>query len=182
MNSARRAFTTIELLVVIGIIALLTTITVVSIRSVLVEARVSSATNLVITTLGNARALAMKDNKEVAVIFNVRWDPENQQREQVVELLTIQYSGHSAYVNVEDPNSTDAGGHVDRFEAIPGVPVRALPPGVKIAGPWYSVGFRRGQPGLHRLGHPAELPGGLGRRSLGYGAWSDAGRDVRPVG
>ncbi len=140
MRGRRAAFTTIELLVVIGIIALLTTITVVSIRSVLLEARVSSATNLVKTTLSNARALALKDNQATGVIFVVRWDPA-EGGEQVVELLTIRPTGATASVAALDPNGDETdNAPTDEFEAVPGVPVRALPPGIKVAAPFYSVG------------------------------------------
>lgn len=141
MRGRRAAFTTIELLVVIGIIALLTTITVVSIRSVLLEARVSSATNLVKAALANARALALKNNENVGVIFVVRWDPE-EQGEQVVELWTIRPTGATRTVQDLDPAGQEVDqSPTDEYEPIPGVPVRPLPPGIKVAAPFYSVGI-----------------------------------------
>ncbi|MCH8344491.1 MAG: prepilin-type N-terminal cleavage/methylation domain-containing protein [Planctomycetes bacterium] len=121
----RCAFTLTELLVVMGVIAVLATLTLVSVRAITDSARLSSATNTVMAALDNARALAMKKNKLVLVAFRPRLEGTNQQ---LVEIVTAQWSGDSSFVG---------GGLYDRFVPIPDVPIRQLPAGVKVAGPYY---------------------------------------------
>ncbi|MCZ6734836.1 MAG: prepilin-type N-terminal cleavage/methylation domain-containing protein [Planctomycetota bacterium] len=121
----RCAFTLVELLVVMGVIAVLATVTLVSVRAITDNARLSSATNTVMAALDNARALAMKKNKLVLVAFRPRLEGTNQQ---LVEIVTAQWSGDSSFVG---------GGLYDRFVPIPDVPIRQLPVGVKVAGPYY---------------------------------------------
>ena len=67
--SRRPAFTLAELLVVMAIIALLATITVVAVGAIAKDARIASAKNTIVASLGNARAIAMKDNEVVMVAF-----------------------------------------------------------------------------------------------------------------
>ncbi|MCA9289769.1 MAG: prepilin-type N-terminal cleavage/methylation domain-containing protein [Phycisphaerales bacterium] len=133
--SVRRGFTLIELLVVMGLIALLGTITIVSLQNIFGEARLSSATNTVVSSLGNARALAMKNNRVVGIVFVVNWDPERPDQSPIVEIVTAQYNGDSTTANT-------FGGLIDRFDPVPGVPRRRLPGGTKVAGPWYDLGFQ----------------------------------------
>ena len=64
-----RGFTLVELLMVMGVIGVLSTLTLVSIRAIARDVRLSSATNTVMAALDNARALAMKRNKPVLVAF-----------------------------------------------------------------------------------------------------------------
>ena len=136
----RCAFTLVELLVVMGVIAVLATVTLVSVRAITDNARLSSATNTVMAALDNARALAMKKNTIVLVVFRPRFEGNNKQ---VVEVVTAKWSGDSRPVG---------GVLYDRFVPIPDVPIRQLPVGVKIAGPYYrdpetfGDGMAYGQP------------------------------------
>ncbi|MHC4989981.1 MAG: pilus assembly FimT family protein, partial [Planctomycetota bacterium] len=64
----RHAFTLTELLVAIGIIAVLGTLTIVGVRAIAKDARLSSAQNAISAALDNARGLAMKENTVVAAV------------------------------------------------------------------------------------------------------------------
>ncbi|MCH8152535.1 MAG: prepilin-type N-terminal cleavage/methylation domain-containing protein [Planctomycetes bacterium] len=123
----RCAFTLVELLVVMGVIAVLATLTLVSVRAITDNARLSSATNTVMASLDNARALAMKKNTIVLVVFRARFEGNNKQ---VVEVVTAKWTGES-YLNLGPAV-------VDRFVPIPDVPVRSIPAGIKVAAPRYG--------------------------------------------
>ena len=122
-----RAFTLAELLVAMAIIAVLASITVVSVRGITKDAKLSSGVNAVTAALDNARAMAMKNNRIVLVAFRARFDGRN---EQVIEAVTAQWSGVS-YLNPDV-------GVVDHFIPISDVPPRELPKGIKIAAPLYG--------------------------------------------
>ncbi len=123
-------FTLTELLVVMGIVVVLATLTVVGVRGIARSARLSSATNTVMAALDNARALAMKTNTIVLVVFRPRLEGNNKQ---VVEIVTAKWTGEAATAQV-----TGLGLQVvDRFVPIPDVRARRLPRGTKVAGPLY---------------------------------------------
>ena len=82
----RQAFTLTELLVVIGVIAVLATLTLISTKAISAGARVSSAVNTVTAALDNGRALAMRRNAVVLVAFRPRFD--RNRTDQVVEVVT----------------------------------------------------------------------------------------------
>ena len=123
----RCAFTLTELLVVMGVIAVLATLTLVSVRAITDNARLSSATNTVMAALDNARALAMKKNTIVLVVFRPRFEGNNKQ---VVEVVTAKWTGES-FVDPDD-------NVIDRFVPIQDVPLRSIPAGIKIAAPKYG--------------------------------------------
>ena len=123
----RCAFTLVELLVVMGVIAVLATLTLVSVRAITDNARLSSATNTVMAALDNARALAMKKNTIVLVVFRPRFEGNNKQ---IVEVVTAKWTGES-FVDPDDKV-------VDRFVPIPDIPVRSIPVGIKIGAPRYG--------------------------------------------
>lgn len=123
-------FTLIELLVVMGIIAVLGVLTTVSYRGIAKDAKLSSGKNTVAAVLDNARGLAMKNNRLVMVVFRPRLEGYTSQR---IEAVTAQWTGESVRLNVAGSWQV-----VDRFEPIPGVPVRVLPEGIKIASPGYG--------------------------------------------
>ena len=123
----RCAFTLVELLVVMGVIAVLATVTLVSVRAITDSARLSSATNTVMAALDNARALAMKKNTIVLVVFRARFEGNNKQ---IVEVVTAKWTGES-YLNGSLV--------IDRFVPIPDVPIRGLSTGVKVAAPLYGL-------------------------------------------
>ena len=127
-----RAFTLTELLIVMGVIAVLSVLTLVSVRAIIDDARLASATNVVTAALDNARALAMKNNRNVLMVFRPRLEGgENV----VVDIVACQWTGES-YINsppLELPLV------VDRFVPIAGAPVRTLPAGIKVAAPSYAI-------------------------------------------
>ncbi len=136
----KRAFSLVELLVAIGIIAVLGILTAISVRGITKDARMSSAVNTVTASLGEARALAMKNNTIVAVVFRPRWDTSDQSTPQFTEVVIAKWSGETQIFG----NAV-----VDRFVPFADVPPRPLPPGIKVAGPWYDIGFVPGGAGAN---------------------------------
>ena len=120
-------FTLIELLVAMAIIAIIGGITVVAIRTISEDARISSGTNAVTTALSTARSLAMAENKLVLVVFRPRLDEEG---EQFVEMVFCEWSGETA--GTDNPI-------VDRFVPFKDQPSFRLPKGVKVAFPQYGA-------------------------------------------
>ncbi|HWB20713.1 MAG TPA: prepilin-type N-terminal cleavage/methylation domain-containing protein [Phycisphaerales bacterium] len=130
-----RAFTLIELLTVIGIIALISSITIMGFRAVTKDAKRSSAKNAIMASLDTARAYAIKNNQVVLVAFVPRFVNETQTQ---IEVVTAAYTRASRSVNV----STGAGSYnaiFDCFRPINDTPSRRLPIGVNVAGPSYAT-------------------------------------------
>ena len=125
---SQRAFTLTELLVVMGIVALLSALTALGYRSIAKDAKIASGKNTVMAVLDNARAMAMKTNQIVMVVFRPRLDG----KEEYVEAVTAKWSGDSGIALAPSAQV------VDRFVPIPGVPTRSLPVGIKVAGPFYG--------------------------------------------
>jgi prepilin-type N-terminal cleavage/methylation domain-containing protein len=124
-------FTLAELLVVMAIIAILATVTVVAMRAISADARLSSGVNAVVAALDNARALAMKNNQIVMVAFR----PRQQGNEQYVEAVIAKWSGDEFVLR--DGSTGGISRLVDRFVPIPDVAARKLPDGVGVASPYY---------------------------------------------
>jgi type II secretory pathway pseudopilin PulG len=135
VSRSRRAalgFTLAELLVVIGVIAVLGTLTVISVQRISRDTRTATATNTVTNALAAARAHAIKTNNLVMVVFRPIWNPNQRQTPQQTEVLIAEWTGRS-------------------FEFLPGQladvylpangfqPIR-IAPGVKVAGPVYETG------------------------------------------
>ncbi len=135
-STSRRvaAFTLTELLIVMGVIAALSVLTLVSMRAIVKDARLASATNTVTASLENARALAMKKNNIVLLVFRPRIEGNDKV---VVDLVPCHWTGES-YENAPTPAPPVASLVVDRFVPIPDAPVRTLPAGIKVAAPAYS--------------------------------------------
>lgn len=160
---SRRSFTLIELLVVMGIIAVLAGVTALGFRGVAKDAKLASGKNTLMTALDNARALAIKNNRVVLVVFRARWDPNNSDQRQQTEIVLTQWNHESV---------REGAFVLDRFVPIPNVPVRTLPAGIKVAGPFYD--FATGNPNFitdevwitqtefrARFASPMETPGRL---------------------
>jgi prepilin-type N-terminal cleavage/methylation domain-containing protein len=131
----RGGFTLAELLVVMGVIGVLSTLTLVSFRAIARDARMSSATNTLMAALDNARALAMKRNRPVLVAFYPRLEGTKTR----VDVITAASAGDGAALTVDNMPDAPAGVRVfDRFRPVPDLPVRSLPAGIKIAGPAYG--------------------------------------------
>ncbi len=136
--STTRSFTLTELLVAMAVITVLAVVTLVSVRAVARDARLASATNTVMASLDNARALAMKHNQPVLVAFFPRVEGVNESR---VDVITAAWSGDSAVADVSYPPAAFGLSRVfDRFRPLPEAPVRPLPRGIKVAGPSYVTG------------------------------------------
>lgn len=138
-----RAFTMAELLVVIGIIAVLAVLTSVSVQRIAKDARLSGATNAVMAQLGTARAIAIRDNAPVIVTFRPVLveppiygpsgnlvSPGNPQKGQVTEVVIGKGTGR--YVPL-DTQTFDVFG--EQFRPVAGVAARRLTRGIKIAAP-----------------------------------------------
>ena len=146
-----RAFTLLELLVVMGIMMILAVLTAISVGKVTRDAKLANATNGVVASLGSARAIAIRDNAYVMVTFRVA--PSRQSRAvprepQVVQIVTARWTGEVVTTNTPLPTPNTYGAELmvddvfaDRFVPVPGVPTRDLPAGVLIAGP--AFGFVR---------------------------------------
>ena len=124
------AFTLTELLIVMAVIATLSVLTLVSMRAIAKDARLASATNTLTASLENARALAMKKNNIVLIVFRPRIEGVDKV---VVDIVTCHWTGES-YLN--SPTGFPAL-ILDRFVPIPDAPVRSLPAGIKVAAPSY---------------------------------------------
>jgi prepilin-type N-terminal cleavage/methylation domain-containing protein len=143
-SHASGGFTLTELLAAIAIIVVIAGVTVVSVRNVAREARVSSATNAVVAALDHGRALAIREETVVAVVFRPRLVND---RRQQVDIITARWSGQTPIVNVNNANNPRA---IDRFVPMPGVAPRRLPAGIGVTGPlFHSGGDGVGEHGLY---------------------------------
>jgi len=130
MKSHRvRGFSLTELLVAMGIIAIIGGITAIGIRTVARDAKLSSGANIVVAALDNGRSLAIRENTYVIVAFRARLDRDNRQ---YTEVVTAKWTGETPMVFV---GSTRRG--IDQFVPYPGVATRRLPPGIMVGGPLY---------------------------------------------
>ena len=143
-RSAHRAFTLLELLVVMGILLVLATLTGISVTKVTRDAKLASATNTLVAALGNARAIAIRDNTYVMVTFRLAGDlravgvPIDPP---VVQVVTARWTGEV----ITDKSPRPAGATslpddliADRFLPVPGVPQQSLPAGILVAGPAFG--------------------------------------------
>ncbi|MCH7879411.1 MAG: prepilin-type N-terminal cleavage/methylation domain-containing protein [candidate division Zixibacteria bacterium] len=128
-NQRMLGFTLTELLVAMGVIAVLSVLVVMSMSAISKDARLASGVNTVKAALENARAMAMKKNQIVMVVFRPRLEGVNK-RKQVVEVITAKWTGESAFINNQV---------TDRFVVMPEVAIRTIPSGIKIAGPGYGT-------------------------------------------
>lgn len=124
----RRSFTLTELLAAMAIIVVIAAVTVVSVSNIAREARLSSAVNTVVAALDTGRAMAIREETLVAVVFRARLISDNKQQ---IEIVTARWTGESPTVNVISSEPYV----IDRFEPIPGIAARRLPSGVSIAAP-----------------------------------------------
>jgi prepilin-type N-terminal cleavage/methylation domain-containing protein len=149
----RTAFTLLELLVVMGILLVLAVLTAFSVGKVTSDAKLANATNTLVAMLGNARAIAIRDNAYVMVSFRIA--PDRRARAvprdpPAVQVVTSRWTGEVVTVStpLPNPNPPVAGGVVaepmpddvfaDRFVPVPGVPTRELPGGIMVGGPAFG--------------------------------------------
>lgn len=142
-STTRQAFTLLELLVVIGIMLVLAVLTAISVGALSRDAKISSATNQIVATLGEARAIAIRDNAYVLVVFRMKRDPRvigGPREPQQVEMVTAKWTGEVVRPAGISDNDTLA----ERFLAVPGVPTRDLPASIRVAGPSFSFSTQSG--------------------------------------
>lgn len=131
-RTRERAFTIIELLIVIGIIGILATLTTLGARRLTSSSRLAAGTNAVTNALGIARASAIRDSLPTALVFRPVWDPNKPQLPQRVEMVVVRSTGERAFF------SGNPGGSAERFVPVQAVPPVLLPEGIKVAGPMYD--------------------------------------------
>lgn len=122
-------FTLTELLIVMGVIAVLSVLTLISMRVIARNAKLAASTNTVFASLDNARAIAIRDGNLVLLAFRPRI--ENGE-DVVVDLVACRWTGESY--------PAAPVGTIDRFEPIADFPVRTLSSGIKVAAPSYRTG------------------------------------------
>jgi prepilin-type N-terminal cleavage/methylation domain-containing protein len=142
-----RAFTLLELLVVMGILLILATLTGISVSKITRDAKLASATNTLVAALGNARAIAIRDNTYVMVTFRLAGDSRAvgvPLDPPVVQVVTARWTGEVITYKSPLPTATPSTSILpddlvaDRFLPVPGVPQQSLPSGVFVAGPAFG--------------------------------------------
>jgi hypothetical protein len=112
------------------------------------DAKLANATNTLVAALGNARAIAIRDNAFVMVTFRIAPDRRAKavpREPQVVQIVTARWTGEVVTAETPLPNPNTYGAEVmeddvfaDRFVPVPGVPTRDLPAGVMVGGPAFG--------------------------------------------
>lgn len=133
-QSRARAFTIVELLVVIGVIGVLALMTTLGARRLTAGSRLAAATNAVTSALGNARAAAIKDGVATGIVFRPIFDPTKPNTPQHVELITIRSTGERSVFGVTAIGARMA----ERYRPVQGIAPTSLPEGIKVAGPMYD--------------------------------------------
>ncbi len=133
----RAAFTLIELLVVVGILGVLSVLTIISVQRMSKSSRVSAAVNVVTNTLQSARAIAIRENKLVVVVFRPIWDINNKQKPQQTEVIIAEWTKKGVIFFAGAPGQFDV---ADRFIVTTSGKTRLvrLPVGIKVAGPLFE--------------------------------------------
>ena len=155
-----RAFTLIELLAVMGIIAILGVVITTSAQRISKDAKVAGATNKVLAALGEARAIAIRDRAMVLVGFRVHrstYRPTqsspavpDESKPQQIEIVLSKATGRIGYPGTAPaldgntrkalvfPCPTTTESECDRvmeeFQLIDGIAPILLPAGIQVAG------------------------------------------------
>jgi len=128
-----RAFTLIELIVVIVIMAILSGLSAIAYQQITADLRMSAAQNTVTAALDNARAMAIKKNRYVMTVFRPRL--EDGGNSQVIDIVVAGWDGDSSNADRGDGNIET----YDRFVPIQGIEVRTISSGMNVSGPGYAV-------------------------------------------
>ena len=132
-----RAFTLVELIVVMVIMTILAGLSAMAYRGIADDLRMSSAMNTVVSALDNARAMSIKKNRYVITVFRPRL--ESGGTEQVIDIVIAEWNGDSASAD-NGGSGTNTIWTYDRFIPIQGMAVRTIEGGVNVAGPGYGTG------------------------------------------
>lgn len=133
-SPSARAFTIVELLVVIGVIGVLALMTTLGARRLTAGSRLAAATNAVTSALGNARAAAIKDGLATGVVFRPTFNPAKPNTPQRVEVITIRSTGERSVFGATSIGARMA----ERYRPLQTVPPTVLPEGIKVGGPMYD--------------------------------------------
>lgn len=133
-SNRARAFTIVELLVVIGVIGILAALTTIGARRLTAGSRLAAATNAVTSALGNARAAAIKDGITTGVVFRPVYNPLKPNTPQRVELITVRSTGERSAFG----QTTIGVRSSERYRPVQNIPATVLPEGIKVAGPMYD--------------------------------------------
>jgi prepilin-type N-terminal cleavage/methylation domain-containing protein len=136
---SRAGFTLTELLVVMGVMAVLAGLTAVSYRTIAKDAKLASGKNTVMSVLENARALAMKNNRPTMVMFVPRFTDHSQKDSRVTAYIA-EWRGDAIRQIVDAQPNGGVGPRIfERFLLVNGVHPRHLPAGISVAGPNYQT-------------------------------------------
>ncbi|HVX86524.1 MAG TPA: prepilin-type N-terminal cleavage/methylation domain-containing protein [Phycisphaerae bacterium] len=117
-----RAFTLIEVLVVISIIVILLAVSIPTIKALTKGNGEKQAVNLITTLLANARATAISTHKASGVVFYEYPAP-----------ATGNASGTNSYAQLITQSGIDAANKVRYFVRVPGTGPQQLPPNIEVA-------------------------------------------------
>ena len=153
-----RAFTLMELLAVMGIIAILGVVITTSAQRISKDSKVAGATNKVLAALGEARAIAIRDRATVLVGFTVRRptyratsnSPEtiDYSKPQQTEIVIAKSTGRVGFPGVATTGSWTVvypGAAIndlllEEFQPVTGLSPMLLPTGIKVAGSAADIG------------------------------------------
>ena len=153
-----RAFTLMELLAVMGIIAILGVVITTSAQRISKDAKVAGATNKVLAALGEARAIAIRDRATVLVGFTVRRptdratlnSPEtiDYSKPQQTEIVIAKATGRVGFPGVATtgswtvvyPAAAINDLLLEEFQPVAGLSPMLLPAGIKVAGSAADIG------------------------------------------
>jgi prepilin-type N-terminal cleavage/methylation domain-containing protein len=133
-NAAPRGFTLIELLIAVSIIVLASVLLLPGFTKLLESTNYSSAINLTTSALGQARSLAIRNNRYAGVMFSFDYATETCTI-QVIELLS---AGGTGYLTSSVAFQTD-GAYCQPFRPAAGQAPIELPRGFCIYGLSYAV-------------------------------------------
>ena len=130
-------FTLIELIVVIGILISLATLTAISVSKVTKDARFSKAVSQVMNALENARTLAIKEHRPVLLAFTVKTERVGTATSGgiLTDNIKKQWTRIVAARLSDELVSTGANSYYDLFEPHPNFASVDLPEGIKVAAP-----------------------------------------------
>ncbi len=138
-------FTLIELMVVIGILISLATLTAISVSKVTKDARFSKSVSQVMNALENARTLAIKEHRPVLLTFTVKTERVDNTtsaglltgniKKQWTRIVAARLRDELVNASATQTTATAGSNFMDMFEPHPNFTPVDLPEGIKVAAP-----------------------------------------------
>ena len=138
-------FTLIELMVVIGILISLATLTAISVSKVTKDARFSKSVSQVMNALENARTLAIKEHRPVLLAFTVKTERVDNTtsagiltgniKKQWTRIVAARLRDELVNADPTETTISTRSSFMDLFEPHPNFTPVDLPEGIKVAGP-----------------------------------------------